>query len=159
LLSDLQRQNLLDESLNGMKIRLRVCSATTIPTQTAEMLPPPSYWDKPSPYVARQAATESLGQVRGDGGKIEIIFHPKQVNEDKLQTKEPNVSAGVRNSKTEGSSPRYLSYFDADGKKGNANMQWQVVAPNSPVVYEGRSDVETQARGIYREGGVYYSVQ
>ena len=55
--------------------------------------------------------------------------------------------------------PRYLSFYDASGQYSNARVQWHVTVPQSPVVYEARPDSETKARGVYREGGVYYSTE
>ena len=58
------------------------------------------------------------------------------------------------------SAPRYSSFYDTSGHYGKANMQWQVVAPrSSPLVYEANPNSETQARGVYRDGGVYFSAE
>ena len=55
--------------------------------------------------------------------------------------------------------PRYSSFYDSSGQYGHANTQWHVTHPPSPLVYEARPESETQARGVYREGSVYYSVE
>ena len=54
--------------------------------------------------------------------------------------------------------PRYLSFYDPLGHKPNGTAQWQIVT-HSPVVYEARPDFQTQTRGVYREGSVYYSAE
>lgn len=54
---------------------------------------------------------------------------------------------------------RYLSYYDPYGQKRNGSIQWQATVPHSPLVYEAKSDSQTQARGVYREGNTYFSAE
>jgi len=51
---------------------------------------------------------------------------------------------------------KYASFFDPSSQYGKAN-KW-VTVPRPTVVYEARPDSQVQARGVYREGNVYYSV-
>ena len=53
--------------------------------------------------------------------------------------------------------PRYLSYYDKSRKIDNSDMQWRDLSQRLPLVYEAPSGTQTQARGVYREGGVYFS--
>jgi len=53
--------------------------------------------------------------------------------------------------------PRYSSYYDTTRKIDNTNVQWRDLSPRLPLVYEAPSGSQTQARGVYREGGVYFS--
>lgn len=55
--------------------------------------------------------------------------------------------------------PRYSSFYDSTGQNGNTDMQWHVLSPRPPVVYEAKPGSQSQARGVYREGGVYISAE
>ena len=53
--------------------------------------------------------------------------------------------------------PRYSSYYDNKRIIDNADMQWRDLSPRLPLVYEAPPGTQTQARGVYREGSVYFS--
>ena len=55
--------------------------------------------------------------------------------------------------------PPYSSFYDTSEYRANSNMQWRVIAPRSPLVYEARPESETKARGVYRDAGVYHSAK
>ena len=55
--------------------------------------------------------------------------------------------------------PRYSSFYDTTGQSGNADVQWRAVSPHPPVVFEAKPGSQTQARGVYREGGTYFSAE
>jgi len=76
-----------------------------------------------------------------------------------LQVSSFDHSKPVSQSVDSRSAPRYSSFYDTSGHYGNANTQWRVTAPRSPLVFEARPESGTQARGVYREAGAYYSVE
>ena len=186
LLSDSQRKNLEEEYQSAMKIRLRICSP--VGTQTAgksqlhgqaDLVTRNLYQSDNQPPLISQSLKE-------DASPIEIVFRNKQelqrINQDVLQipsfhgipaesyadVNAENLPVSA-NDKTKSvvqpdlslSGPRYSSFFDAaGGRKGNSNpTPWRAVVPRSPLVFEARPILDTQARGVYRDGGVYYSVE
>ena len=105
---------------------------------------------------------------------------PLQQNELKVQTFRDiptesyakNVVAGVSTSAHSASldnalsnnklvqsrpAPRYSSYYDNKRIIDNTDMQWRDLSLRLPLVYEAPPGTQTQARGVYREGGVYFS--
>ncbi|MCL2119536.1 MAG: Flp pilus assembly protein CpaB [Planctomycetaceae bacterium] len=91
----------------------------------------------------RGIPTESYGEVNSPVAQVSAI--------GKSQT--ANTPEEIR------PVPGYLSFYDASGQYGNARVQWHVTVPRSPVVYEAHPGFETQVRGVYREGSVYYSAK
>ena len=55
--------------------------------------------------------------------------------------------------------PRYSSFYDTSGHNGKTTMQWRVIVPSSPLVFDARPESDSQARGVYREDGVYYAIE
>ena len=181
LLSDSQRQNLEENYQGGMKIRLRVCSPTE--TQTISELPPRSPGDlviRDFYQTDNQPALIS-DSLTGNTSSIAIVFLNKQelkpIHQRETQISSlRGVSVGSDAVENAGIStvsgidkqtfvdpwelkppvPRYSSFFDASGQKGNT--QWYPVVPRSPLVFEAPTNPDTKTRGVYRNGSVYYSI-
>jgi len=185
LLSDSQRKNLEEKCQGETKIRLRICPPTE--TQVISMSQPQNPVERANSSSFYQTAdqppliSDSLNDV---AYPIEIVFRNKQelkpIQHNELQTPSfrgvPEESYGDKNAKNASDSvigklnsatkpdsslpvPRYSSFYDIANKKGNSNMRWRTVVPQSPLVFELRPNSMTQARGIYQENGVYYSVE
>jgi len=185
LLSDSQRKNLEEEYQNATKIRLRICPP--VETQTVSALQPqsPVKLVTSSDFYQTGNQPELISRSLGDDTPpIEIVFRNKQelkpINHKDFQIPSfrgipadtyADANAGISSASAldkqksiakpdySPSVSRYSSFFDAaGGNKGKNGTQWRAVVPQPPLVFEARPNFDTQARGIYRDGGVYYSV-
>jgi len=183
LLSDSQRKNLEEEYSSAMKIRLRVCSPAG--THTADRSQPqtPAILIGSRNFYQTGNLPPLLSQsLQNDTSPIEIVFRNKElksISHNELQI--PSIRGIPVENYADGnvdiarvsafekqkpvdlpglspSLPRYSSFFDAADQKTNGNTQWRAVVPRSPLVFEARPNLDMQVRGIYRYGGVYYSV-
>ena len=187
LLSDSQRKNLEEKYQNAVKIRLRICSPVETPAFSRSQPQSQAHWVASRDFYQTDNPPELLSQsLREDRSPIEIVFRHKQelkpINHNELHISSfrgisaasyaggnaeiPPVSTLDKQNPVERpdlSPPaaRYSSFFDASGHQGHhGNTQWRAAFPSRfPVVFEAPSHSATQARGIYRDGGVYYSAE
>ena len=185
LLSDSQQKRLQEEIQEGTKIRLRVCPPDERQTVGQSQSPNLKNPAEPSLFYQSGGRHELISQSL-DGSapldEITIVFRGnKTASPGQTFGEEPRYlrateiglqSAEFRTQSTGSVSPKptsdadvlsmksgYLSFYDPNGRYGNAAMQWQPVAPRSPLVYAASPDSESRPRGVYREGGTYYSAE
>jgi Flp pilus assembly protein CpaB len=184
LLSDSQRKNLEEGYQDGTKIRLRICSPEGIQTVSGFQPHPPTDLMTHDFYQTGHQPELISQSLRDDASPIEIVFRNKQelkpMNHNELQIpsfrgipvesyadKTANISpVSTMDQQKDLNSlnisppvPRYSSFFDASSQTAHGTSPWKPAVPRSPLVFEARPNPVTQARGIYRDGGVYYSFE
>jgi len=182
MLSDEQKEDMLRESAEKAKLRLRVCPPINLPDESPMVNPLQKNFvqnhnngnimgSTQSKSVTEQQPAVLSTMLPNPTGEIYTVFHGEKTGNSRLAQSDTKLTPAVPDAKFGGTTPmaqladtnssyqldvrtapRYPTFY------GENQSQWREITPQRPLVYEvpaGSIVPSPQQRGIYRSNGVY----